>query len=104
MASNPPERMKLHRGAVHSAMHEYIYFFHFTNFILKFRYAEKATKFEKNLPLKIWRYYFSNIVALSEYPNFMYMQKGFDPIVGLACKFATMRNEWNGNMHYVFAP
>ena len=44
MASNPPERMKLHRGAVHSAMHEYIYIFHFTNFILKFRYSEKATK------------------------------------------------------------
>ena len=36
---------------------EYIYFFHFTNFILKFRYSEKATKFEKILSLKIWSYW-----------------------------------------------
>ena len=48
-------------------------------FLLKFGYSEKATKFEKNLPLKIWRYwvasnfkwiFFSNFVAFSEYPNF----------------------------------
>ena len=47
---------------------------------LKFRYSEKSTKFEKNLPLKIWRYWvvsnfkwkiFSNFVAFSEYPNFI---------------------------------
>ena len=46
---------------------------------VKFGYSEKATKFEKNLPLKIWRYWvasnlkkkiFSNFVAFSEYPNF----------------------------------
>ena len=46
---------------------------------LKFGHSEKATKFEKNLPLKIWRYslasnfkwnFFSNSVAFSEYPNF----------------------------------
>ena len=47
---------------------------------LKFGYSEKATKFEKNLPLKIWCYsvmpnffkwkIFSNFVAFSEYLNF----------------------------------
>ena len=46
---------------------------------VKFGYSEKVTKFEKNLPLKIWRYWvasnfkwkiFSNFVAFSEYPNF----------------------------------
>ena len=46
---------------------------------LKFGYSEKATKFGKNLPLKILRYsvtsnfkwkIFSNFVAFSEYPNF----------------------------------
>ena len=50
--------------------------------ILKFGYSEKATKFEKNLPHKIWRYWvasnfkwkiFSNFVAFSEYPNFTYL-------------------------------
>ena len=34
---------------------------------LKFGYSEKATKFEKNLPLKI--------VAFSEYPNFNKFQE-----------------------------
>ena len=47
--------------------------------VLKFRYFEKATKFEKNLPLKLWCYWvasnfkwkiLSNFVAFSEYPNF----------------------------------
>ena len=47
---------------------------------VKFRYCEKATKFEKNLPHKIGRYsvmsnftwkIFSNFVAFSEYPNFI---------------------------------
>ena len=47
--------------------------------LLKFRYSEKAAKFEKNHLLKIWRYsltsnfkrkIFSNFVAFSEYPNF----------------------------------
>ena len=46
---------------------------------LMFRYSEKATNFEKNLPVEIWRYWvasnfkrkiFSNFVAFSEYPNF----------------------------------
>ena len=46
---------------------------------LKFKYSEKATKFEKNLPHKIWCYsvtlnfnwkIFSNFVAFSEYPSF----------------------------------
>ena len=46
----------------------------------KFGCSEKATNFEKNLPLKIWGYsvtsnfkwnIFSNFVAFSEYPNFM---------------------------------
>ena len=29
------------------------------------------------------------------------LNKGLDLILGLACKFATMQNEWNGNMHYI---
>ena len=46
---------------------------------LMFGHSEKYTKFEKNLPLKIWRYsvvsnfkwkIFSNFVAFSEDPNF----------------------------------
>ena len=46
---------------------------------LKFGYSEKATKFEKKIPLKIWCYsvtsnfklkIFSNFVAFSEYPSF----------------------------------
>ena len=53
---------------------------------LKFGHSEKYTKFEKNLPLKIWRYSvvsnfkwksFSNFVAFSEYPNFKYIHKIF---------------------------
>ena len=48
-------------------------------FIGKLRHCERATKFEKNLPLKIWCYsvtsnfkrkIFSNFVAFSNYPNF----------------------------------
>ena len=54
--------------------------------LLKFGYFEEATKFEKNLPLKIWRYLvtsnfewkiFSNFVAFSEYPNFTEHKKWF---------------------------
>ena len=55
------------------------------NFSVKFGYSEKATKFEENIPLKIWRYpvtsnfrwkIFSNFVAFSEYPNFTYREGG----------------------------
>ena len=50
-------------------------------FKIKFGYCEKVTTFEKNLPLKIWRYsltsnfkwkIFSNFVAFSECLNFTY--------------------------------
>ena len=58
------------------------------NLDLKFKYSEKAKKFEKNLPLKIWHYsvtsnfkwkIFSNFVAFSEYPNFNLQQTFVKP-------------------------
>ena len=52
---------------------------YYKNLLLKFGRSEKGTKFEKNLPLSIWRYsvasnfkwkIFSNFVPFSECPNF----------------------------------
>ena len=53
------------------------------SFLIKFGYSNKASKFEKNLPLIIWLYwgasnfkwkFSSNCVAFSEYPNFNMMK------------------------------
>ena len=68
-----------------------IFFFKFTTqyilfqFWVKFGLSEKGTKFKKNLPLKIWRYWvtsnfkwkiFWNFVPFSESPNFTSIRDG----------------------------
>ena len=64
---------------------------------LKFGYSDKVTKFEKNLPLRIWHYWvtsnfkrkiFWNLVPISESPNLTCKK------VKLACKLVFLKIFW----------